>query len=332
MTTEFINAKYTDVFTNASLGWPAIVSVNLPSGGPSPPLAALGMRLRANVNDNLTIAAAIFDGDAAGPGPADPQLRDNAGVVHLERKKGWSGARRKIQDRRLAPFRWVLWSALHGTGRFTREPLGSGVPACLGQHSGVYSVFEQKIYRLGRDDDSGIGIFARVASSPRDWNLIDLYADGGIEFIGLSDARPKDKFGIAGGYAHALDIDFQQIMGPAWPLLSFEAVATAVYQYEVRPGWTLQPNFQFFFRPGGGATDPLGANPGKLLKGCGGLRPAHRAQVLMVRGRQTATHYAWRKLTSTAASRTTSDWAKMSRLGHSLKGASSGQSSRRRWR
>jgi porin len=41
--TEFLNSKYTDVFTNASLGWPAGVSLNLPSGGPSPPLAALGL-------------------------------------------------------------------------------------------------------------------------------------------------------------------------------------------------------------------------------------------------------------------------------------------------
>jgi porin len=78
--TEFINAKYTEVFTNASLGWPAITSVDLPSGGPSPPLAALGARLRANVTSNLTLAAAIFDGDAAGPGPGDPQLRDNSGT------------------------------------------------------------------------------------------------------------------------------------------------------------------------------------------------------------------------------------------------------------
>jgi hypothetical protein len=39
-----MTAKYTDVFTNASLGWPAGFSLNLPSGGPSPPprgLAAL---------------------------------------------------------------------------------------------------------------------------------------------------------------------------------------------------------------------------------------------------------------------------------------------------
>src|SRR3982074_3777244 len=37
---EFFNTKYTDVQTNASMGWPAITSVDLPSGGPSPPLAA----------------------------------------------------------------------------------------------------------------------------------------------------------------------------------------------------------------------------------------------------------------------------------------------------
>lgn len=77
----------------------------------------------------------------------------------------------------------------------------------------MYSVLEQKLYRVGKDDDRGIGIFARVSYSPPDRNLIDLYADGGIEFIGLSDRRPKDKFGIAGGYARvssrarALDAD-----------------------------------------------------------------------------------------------------------------------------
>jgi hypothetical protein len=132
--------------------------------------------------------------------------------------------------------------------------------------------FRRKIYRVGNDDDRGIGIFARVSSSPSDRNLIDRYTDGGIEFVGLSDARPKDKFGIAGGYAHvsrrahALDVDFQQLMGPSWPPRSFESLVTAVYQYEVRPGWTLQPTFQYFVHPGGGATNPTGPNPGKPLK------------------------------------------------------------------
>jgi hypothetical protein len=45
-------------------------------------------------------------------------------------------------------------------------------------------------------------LFGRISGAPADRNLIDLYVDGGLEFIGLSDKRPDDKFGIAAGYAH----------------------------------------------------------------------------------------------------------------------------------
>lgn len=285
--TEFINAKYTDVFTNASLGWPAITSVNLPSGGPSPPLAALGARLRANLTDNWTIAAAIFDGDAAGPGPEDPQLRNNHGVnfrindpplVIGEVQYIWNG---KKGDPGLdGKFKVGAWRHFgeFSDQRFTAQgvslasPFSSGMPASLSENAGVYSVFEQKVYRVGNDDDRGIGIFARVSFSPADRNLVDRYADGGVEFIGLSDRRPKDKFGIAGGYAHvssrarALDFDFQQLVGGNWPLRRSESMMTAVYQYEVRSGWTLQPNFQYFIHLGGGATSPTGPIPGRLLR------------------------------------------------------------------
>jgi hypothetical protein len=47
---------------------------------PSPPLATVGARLRADVSDNLTLIGAVFDGNAAGPGQNDPQLRDRYGV------------------------------------------------------------------------------------------------------------------------------------------------------------------------------------------------------------------------------------------------------------
>jgi porin len=285
--TEFMNAKYTDVFTNSSLGWPAITATDLPSGGPSPPLAALGARLRANVTDNLTLVAGVFDGDAAGPGPGDPQLRDNNGlnfrindpplaigeVQYIwNGKKGDPGLDGKFKIGGWRHFGEFSDQRFTTQGLSLANPAGSEMPANLSGDSGIYSVFEQKLYRVGNDDDRGVGIFARVSFSPSDRNLIDRYADGGIELIGLSDKRPKDKFGIAFGYAHvsssahALDVDFQQLMGPNWPLRSFETLVTAVYQYEVRPGWTLQPNFQYFVHPGGGATDPLGINPGILLK------------------------------------------------------------------
>jgi porin len=109
-----------------------------------------------------------------------------------------------------------------------------------------------------------------VAESPSPASLIDRYADAGIEFIGLSEARPDDKFGIAAGYAHvgrhaqALDADIAALT-PGRPRRNFEELLTAVYQYQIRNGWTLQPNLQYIVHPGGGATDPLGSTPGRVL-------------------------------------------------------------------
>ena len=78
--TEFMTSRYTDALINSTFGWPAIFGVNMPSGGPSPPLAAVGVRFKAVVNDHVTVLAAIFNGDPAGPGMDDPQSRDRYGL------------------------------------------------------------------------------------------------------------------------------------------------------------------------------------------------------------------------------------------------------------
>jgi porin len=103
--------------------------------------------------------------------------------------------------------------------------------------------------------------------------MIDFYTDAGIDFIGLSDQRQNDKFGVAVGYAHvskraqALDRDYGFFMGQSdWPVRSSEALFTASYLYEIKAGWNLLPNYQHIFRPGGGTTDPTGPNPGIRLK------------------------------------------------------------------
>lgn len=70
------------------------------------------------------------------------------------------------------------------------SPASSGEPLLLSGDIGGWMVFEQQIYRVPRSDDRGVGAFARVAGAPADRNLIDLYADAGLEFLGLSDTRP----------------------------------------------------------------------------------------------------------------------------------------------
>lgn len=284
--TEFMTAKYTDVFTNASLGWPAGLSLNMPSGGPSPPLATIGARLRADLSDNFSLLGAVFDGNAAGPGPEDPQLRDRYGLNFRvndpplvlgemqflwNAKKGDPGLAGKFKIGGWRHFGDFSDQRLSTTGLSLADPASGETPAMLKGDFGIYSVFEQKLYRVGQDVDRGIGIFMRASYSPPDRNIVDIYADAGIELVGLSDKRPKDKFGVAVAYARVspwardLDFDFQRLAGPAWPMRSSESLLTAVYQYEIRGGWTLQPNFQYIVHPGGGATNPLQPGAGRKL-------------------------------------------------------------------
>ncbi|MEY9170929.1 carbohydrate-selective porin OprB [Bradyrhizobium elkanii] len=130
---EFFNTKYTDVFTNASMGWPAITSLDLPSGGPSPPLAAMGTRLLVNATDQLSILGGVFDGNQAGPGPGDPQQRNRYGVnfrindpppsagpnpVLLEQHEGRSQSDGPDQVRRVASPRAILRSSTRQQRRF----------------------------------------------------------------------------------------------------------------------------------------------------------------------------------------------------------------------
>jgi porin len=284
---EFFNTKYTDVFTNASMGWPAITSTNLPSGGPSPSLAALGARLALNLTESVSLLGAVFDGDAAGPGSDDPQQRNRYGTNFrlndpplLLGQIQYSWNNRKGDPRLAGTIKLGGWrhfgdfpdERLSSDGRSLFDPAGSGAPYILTGNYGVWAVAEQQIYRVPGSDDRGVGMFVRASTSPSDRNLIDMYADAGVEFIGLDDKRANDKFGIAVGYARvsrdvrALDLDYRRFVDAAAPVRSAETLFTTAYQYEIRSGWSVQPNLQYILRPGGGATNPLGPDPGRALK------------------------------------------------------------------
>ena len=75
-------------------------------------------------------------------------------------------------------------------------------------NTGLYGVIDQMIWRLpGGDPKKGVSLFARAMAAPSDRNLIDLYADAGVNFIGLWDRRPDDTFGVAASDASGRDAD-----------------------------------------------------------------------------------------------------------------------------
>ena len=273
---EFIDSKYDDIFTNSALGWPGITGINLLSGGPSPPLAVPGIRLKAQLADNITAYAAIFDGDAAPPNRlVDPQIANPHGLLFRVNDPAWVIGQLKYgfalgESKLPGTLTGGMWKHL---GDFNdmryasnnlpfADPASSGDPLKRRGNQGIFGVYEQMLSRAKPDSDKGVGFFVRTSISPSDRNLISFYIDGGFQFTGFNEARPNDKFGIAMTYARISDAarssdrDVQRFSGTPYPVRDFEAVFEMTYAAEIQAGWTVQPVFQYVFHPGGGVVDP----------------------------------------------------------------------------
>ncbi|WP_259215035.1 carbohydrate porin [Bradyrhizobium centrosematis] len=66
--------------------------------------------------------------------------------------------------------------------------------------------------------------------------------------------------------AQTLDTDYRTLVNRNWPIRSLVGLLTAVYQYQIKDGWTVQPNYQYIVHPGGGATLPAGPLAGRTLR------------------------------------------------------------------
>ena len=70
-------------------------------------------------------------------------------------------------------------------------------------------------------------------------------------------AGPDDSFGLAFAYSHisdsvsAAEQDAIYFSGVQRPIQDYEAALELTYQAQIVPGWTIQPDFQYIFHPGG---------------------------------------------------------------------------------
>jgi porin len=285
---EFFDSQTDDLFINGTFGWPAIKATNLPAGGPAPPIAVPGIRVKAALSDRITIFGAVFNGNPAQPGDDDPQLRDNHGLAFRVNDPPWViGQIRfdydvEIGGRPLAgnftPGGWYHTGQFDDQ-RFTAQglsiadPNGTGIAAKLRGNFGIFATIEQTLYRPPSVTERGVSaslpgvtVFGRIAYSPPDRNLIDLYLDGGVGFVGFVPGRPLDRFGMAVAYMQIsdadrnLDRDTQFFSGLPSPVRSNETVLELIYEAHIRPGWLLAPYFQYVFRPSGGIPNPNDPN------------------------------------------------------------------------
>ncbi len=274
---EFLVSQLAGLFINSVFGFPTLPSLDLPSGGPAYPLATPGIRLKIIPNDRTAALLGVYNGDTAGPGLGDPQRRDASGTAF------------RLNDGVfvIGEIQYAINAGEHATGlpgtyklgawynsqnfpdqRFRSNHLSLADPFTTAavrfrrNDYSVYAVADQTVWREAGVKDGGVGVFARVMGAPSDRNLIDVYAQGGVDYKGPFAGRGNDTVGLALSYAHIsdrttrLDRDRAAFADLPLPIRHSETLLELTYQAQLAPWWQIQPDFQYIFSPGAGIPDP----------------------------------------------------------------------------
>ncbi len=283
----FLSEFGNNLYVNGTFGWPTIFAANLPSGGPGYPMATPGARVKLTPNDHITLLAAIFNGDPAGSGFTGMQeIKDPAGVNFRLKDPPLLFGEAQLaynQDKTVGGLAgtiklgaWYHFGLFYDNhfgfdGRSLADPLSSGAPLVHSGDYGVYGVIDQMLWRLpGNDPKKGVAAFIRMTGSPSDRNLMDLYAEAGVNFMGLWRERPDDSFGCAAAFSRlspsvgAFDRDSAFFSGEVSSIRDYELALELTYQATIVRGWTVQPDFQYIIHPGGGVIDPVTPSVGRI--------------------------------------------------------------------
>jgi porin len=285
---EFLVSQYGATFIGAMFGWPGVPSYDMPSGGPSYPLAALGVRVHAQLTPSLSALAGVFDG-----APQGHDLNNHSGTTFNLHDSAlyigelqWSinqAADASANSTASSPGTGLPGTykvgAWYNTGRFDSQrndtqgvplanPLSNGVAATYRGDYSFYAVADQMVWRSSTNDARNVGVFARIAVAPGNRNLVSVSANLGVVMKAPFASRPNDSVGLGLAYikigngAHNLDLDYRGYLQSPYGVRTSETALEATYQYQVTPWWLVQGDVQYTFNAGAGqnpvdATRPL---------------------------------------------------------------------------
>ena len=134
------------------------------------------------------------------------------------------------------------------------------------------------------DPEQSVNFFTRIMGAPRDQNFITLGLNAGFTLKAPFENRDDDTAGLGIGYAKVsgrtadADADASFFSGVPNRVRHTETFVEATYQYQLFPWWQLQPDFQYVFDPGAGASNPT--IPTQKIGNEAVIRLAHQHHVL----------------------------------------------------
>ena len=282
---EFIIAPSgNSLFINGVSGWPGLPTVDLPGGGPVYPLAALGVRGRAQLTDSVTMLGGVFNGSPIPrDSPSTPTSNPHGvsfpldvgtlAIAELQYAYGSSAHGKANADGPLPGIYKI--GAWYDSYKFDDQqtdtiglplasPLSNGNPATHHGDFSLYGVMDQMIWRSKDNASRNLNVFFRPMFTPyQDRNLVSASINAGFALHAPLPGRDNDAFGVemgtvwASSGASAFDRQMQFFQPSVYtPIRSSETFLEATYQFQVLPAWQIQPDVQYFINPGLGIANP----------------------------------------------------------------------------
>jgi porin len=274
--TEFMISETANLFVNTAFGPMALVTLNLPNGGPQYPQATPGLRLALQPSSWLTLRTAFMQ---ANPFAEENNLHNfnwnfgsSGGLLNInEAAATWN---KDPGSKGLSGSAKVGCWFQTGQGPEGNETFSYGSPAAVAYSSGFYGIIDQQLYTptekvtdsvfgknpftSGKDilpsagcSGKGLASFLQMGFDPQEVSVSTFYTSAGLVYTGLIPTRDADKLGISFAYADISNYLKNKAAEAGACGASFEAVSELTYSIRLAPAIAIQPDVQYILHPGG---------------------------------------------------------------------------------
>ena len=220
------------LFLNSSHG----IGIDFGQGGASgKPIAAFGIVQEWRPSDGISLRASVFDGVGGDPEhgsvfAASRFSADEGLQIQVEAEKDFKGGFVKLGH----------WGNTRADDRFD----GLGRPR---KASGTYGQVSATLSQEAGSEDQGLQAWLRLGVASASVLHFDRYSGGGLVYTGPIKGRDHDQVGIAIASARYGKPYRATVEARVTSETSYEAS----YQYEVKPGFVIQPDIQYVQHPSG---------------------------------------------------------------------------------
>ncbi len=235
LNSEFDVTETAGLFINSSHG----IGVDYSQSGPSIfPILAAGLRLSYQVNENIYVQVAGFDGV-----PGDPEDEDDINGPHVKFDEGdgymvaFEGGLQQGDDK--TPYRKLAVGAWY----FTEADEVSGE-----NNNGFYMIADGNVLPESGDSNQGLSVFLRYGMANDKVNAVGSYLGAGAVYTGLVPGRDADQLGVSIARA-TLTTDMKSFMEAADMEVGSEMTIELTYRAQIFPWLAIQPDMQIVQNP-----------------------------------------------------------------------------------